>query len=450
MLLMEIIFWRSNMIHIDKNTRIPSVEETLGTLRMYNSLMPQFVDFDKLMMLLGYLQIQIEKISKPLFGVIGAPAKIDAANNMKSWIYRYSDPSLFEPTKDGISLSKASVDGAFETGCLSEDAQLLIRTYQKYANLTKARGTLVSLLQNPMSDMISCDGHKMLIIRPEWASQNTGRVAMRNPAIQNIPRELQEIITVPKGFVLLHTDSGQVEPRIIYSAYINDPQIKYLINLYDDAYFGVLHYVTMSDEERNSGRTDFKKMEITESMQANRKSIKTYSNAVMYGSKSNSTGDPIKAAMIKYIGSHPLRLQWVDNLMSLINNGQTVFKTAFGTPIDTSKSPKLEDGNMHSGSLSEQKLKLAINNPIQGTAADLMRISVGEANKILMNRAKKSYIVNYVHDAGTFAIHEDEYDNIAKDLGDIVSYDIEGWLPIKAEPEFGRDNGKKGLIEDLY
>ena len=43
------------MIHVNKNTRIPSVEETLGTLRYHNSMMPQFADFDKVMMNINYL-----------------------------------------------------------------------------------------------------------------------------------------------------------------------------------------------------------------------------------------------------------------------------------------------------------------------------------------------------------------------------------------------------------
>ena len=105
---------------------------------------------------------------------------------------------------------------------------------------------------------------------------------------------------------------------------------------------------------------------------------------------------------------------------------------------------------MKAHSINDELLKLAINNPIQATAADLMRLSVYEANKIMMNKAKKSYIVNYVHDAGSFAIHEDDYDKIADDLGDIVAYDVEGWLPIYAEPEFGRKNGEHGLFKDLY
>lgn len=438
------------MININKSTYIPGVDETLGTLRLHNQMMPQFVDFDKIMMNLGYLQLRIKDVSYELFDVIGRPSGVDAGNNMKAWLMRNEDISGFDTTSTGISLDKNSLAKAIESGTLSNRALDILDKYKTYATSVKTRGSLVSLLQNPMSDAPSCDGHKMLIIRPEWHGQNTGRVAMRNPAVQNLPREIQEIVTVPQGFVLCHTDSGQIEPRIIYSAFIRDPQIQALIRLYNDAYFGVLHYITMPEQDILSGRTDFVKMEITDSMKEGRKSIKTHSNAVMYGSKSNPSGDPVKAAMIKRIGEHPARLDWINDLSSQINRGVTVFNTAFGTPINTANSAKLVDGNMRAGSIEEEKLRLAINNPIQGTAADLMRVSVYEANKFLMSNAKKSYIINYVHDAGMFAIHQDEYDKVADYLGDIVSYNVEGWLPISAEPEFGRNGGKSGLIPDLY
>lgn len=438
------------MIHVDKNTYIPSVEEALGTLRLHNSRMPQFVDFDKLMMELNYLQLLIKKVSGPLFDVIGKPLRVSAADNMKSWLVNNGQTDGFNFGKEGLSLSDESISGGIESGQLREDTIYLIRVYQKYSSYTRMRGTLVSLLQNPISNVPSCDGHRMLIINPTWWPQNTGRVAMRDPAVQNLNKELQELITVPQGYIKLHTDSGQIEPRIVYSVYIPDKQIQALIRLYDDAYYGLLHYCSMPISEVGNGNTTFTPMAITDEIKAGRQTIKTYGNAVMYGSKSNPTGDPVKAAMINRIGNHGLRLDLVREYQTQIAMGQTVFKTAFGTPINTSNSAKLISSNRRAGSDEEERLRLAINNPIQGTAADLMRISIYEANKVLMNKAKNSYIIHYVHDAGVFAIHEDDYSNVAKELGDIVAYDVEGWLPIHAEPEEGRDGGSAGLIKDLY
>ena len=166
------------MIYVDKNTRIPSVDETLGTLRMHNNMLPMFVDFDKLMMNLNYIQLLIPKVSGPLFQEIGRPPKVSAADNMKAWLINHNMTAGFDSTKTGISLEKSSVDSAIESGKLTQEAIDLLRVYQKYSEYTKIRSTLVGLLQNPISNAPSCDGHRMLIIKPTWHPQNTGRVAM--------------------------------------------------------------------------------------------------------------------------------------------------------------------------------------------------------------------------------------------------------------------------------
>lgn len=435
------------MIYVTKETYIPSVNETLGTLRMHNQMMPQFADFDKVMMYINYFQRYCTEIGKELFDYIGVPAKKEARPNMVAWLERNEDTSGFFMGKEGISLSEESIASAIETGGLSPLAEELLDLYQKYSSARRSKTTMLGLLQNPISDHPSCDGHRMLMLRPEWHPQNTGRVAMRHPAIQNWPRELQDVLTVPLGYVLCHTDSGQIEPRLTYSNYVTDKQIVALINLYNDAYFGVLHYCTMPESDIVSGKVDFIPMEITDELKSKRQSIKTYGNAVMYGSKSNVKNDPIKAAMIKRIGEHPSRLKLVEERRQAIRRGEIIFRTVFGTPIDITKSPKLEGGRYESK--EDQMLKLAINNPIQGTAADLMRLSVYEANKILMNKTKKSFIISYIHDAGCFAIHEDELHKVKDEIGTVVSYQVDGWIPIHAEPEFGR-NRKSGLIPDLY
>ena len=435
------------MIYITSETHIPSVNETLGILRRHNEMLPQLLDFDKVQMYLNKCLLESGKIKGPLFEClkISSLSNITPADALKRLLTENGYAGYFKRTKTGISLEKGSIDQALSTGKMDKDTVAIIQAYQRYSNMNKSARTLMGLLQLPICDAVSYDNHRMLMVTPTWAPQNTGRVAMKDPAIQNFPREFQDLLTVPKGWTILHTDSGQIEPRVIYSAFIRDPQIQALINLYDDAYFGVLHYVTMPEQLIASGTTNFEKMQLTDEQKEMRKEIKTYQNAVMYGSTSNDKASPIKDALIRRIGQHHMRQAWLASNNRELAKGVTVFKSAFGTPIDISLSQKLN--GLDGGEADYEFVKLAINNPIQATAADLMRVSVDEANFLLGKKATKSYIVNYVHDAGTFAIHDDDYDKVADELADIVSYHVDGWLPIKAEPEFGR---VKGWFEDYY
>lgn len=419
------------MLKLDKNTTIPTVEQTLNTLRMHNAMMPTYVDYDMLLMSIFKLNTLIRQNDNALFSELGLLSSASRVHAIKQYILERRLEGYFGKTGKGeLSLDKASIDAALQSN-ISEEAKMLLKFYRAASTYEKVRGQLIPFLQNPMSDKLSFDGHRMLEVRPTWSAQNTGRVAMSKPAIQNMSRAVQSLITVPKGYKLIHCDSGQVEPRIIYSTFLCDKQIQALIRLYDDAYYGILHYVTMPEQYILDGRTEFEKREITDELKDRRSRIKTYGNAVMYGSTSNKENDPVKEAMIKRIGNHPSRLQKLEEIKKDIAMGRTVFRTFFGTPIDAGLSSKLAGGTYNQ---QEELLKLGINNPIQGTAADLMRYSVYQANKILTN-VKDSYIVNYVHDAGTFCVAEDEYDEVGELLMGIVGYDVEGWLPIHADGE---------------
>lgn len=437
------------MINITKDTQFPTVSNVIGILNSYNQLMPVLLDFDKIHQYISWFSLEIDNIGKPLFETLkGVRGRDTVSSLLTIWLkQRGEDISVFNRTKTGFSLDKDSIKKAIESGRLSEEAVTVLGLAQTYNNYVKTRKTLISFLQFPVIGAKSFDGHRMIAVRPKWRGQNTNRVAMYEPAFQNLNREMQDIFTCPEGWIRIHCDSGQIEPRTIYSSYLPDPQIQALINLYGDAYFGILHYCTMPLSHIADKRLTFEKMD-TEKYKKDRQLIKTYGNAVMYGSTSNPGKDPIKQAMIDRIGKHPIRLQWIEQCKEQIERGNYIFKTYFGTPIDISKSDKLVNYEYATQEdLNYELLKLAINNPIQGTAADLMRLSVVEAYKLLSREGKDSVISMYIHDAGVFHVHENDYDKIGDRLKDIVAYNVEGWIPIKADSKVGRDDG---LFPDLY
>lgn len=433
------------MIALTKKSHIPSVEQVLELLRSNNNMMPIYIDYDKTIMSIYGMQKKIDEMFTEFHELTGMNARTGV---LAKYLLEYANQngflSAFSKTEAGAySVGEESIEGVLSS-TVDERHRLVVNLFTSISKMQKARGTLVTYLQNPISDRVSCDMHRMLEVRPVWAPQNTGRVAMQKPAIQNMPRQLQELITVPRGYKLIHTDSGQVEPRITYSAFVVDEQIKALINLYNDAYFGLLHYCTMPESDVRSGTLNFKKLEITDSMKENRQSIKTNGNAVMYGSVANKE-DPIKRAMIDRIGNHPSRLRWIDWINDELNKGRREFYSYFGTPINIYNSDKLATAKDKRGEL----VRLAINNPIQGTAADLMRASACEAGRLIMT-ARDSYIVAYIHDAGLFCVSEDDYDEIGDKLKNIVAYTVDDWVPVNAEAEVYEFSSKGAYANYKY
>jgi len=460
------------MIEVELNSQdLLSTDDLISVLSGYNSIMPIYLDLDRILYIIADLTIQIRKYEDKLLQLVSPTVTVTFSNGYDSkyiksvvaeYIHKRVPSEFLVYTKTmTISMSKEALTETI-TGLGKDYPEEVdvIRTYLDWNSAVYNKRTMLGYLTYPsVNDKLSIENHRMLRCMPTWAPQNSGRVGMTNPAIQNIKREYQNIVTCPAGYNLIHADSGQIEPRIVYSWIIKDPQIQTLINLYDDSYYGVLHYCTMPEEDITSGRLDFTPMEITPELKEKRKKIKTYTNAVMYGSTSNAEADPIKDAMIQRIGKHPMRLSFCKTLEEQIDRGVRKFPTAFGRLIDISNSKKLvgESNEDAVGSLEDflnnknagykssdryQLLKLAINNPIQGTAADFMNKSVQYVQHLLLERnCIRSSIACYIHDAGVFYVHDDDMDKIGDELKDVVAYHVNGWLPIHAEAEVNSFSG---------
>lgn len=424
-------------MYLTKNSIIPSPSSIISLLDVYASRMPQYIDYDVAHYWASHLTTTAEKQTKMLSDLLSMNiGTISGTNETKDWILSHGYGNYFKKTKTGISLDKNDVEEILLRD-IPDDLRAVLMLSRDLSQTTGARGTLLSLMQNPMSDKLSYEKHRMLECKPIWDIQNTGRIGMKKPAIQNIDRILQPVMTVPEGYVYVHADSGQCEPRITMSWILKDPVLNKLVMMYNDAYYAYVHYVMYADTLVGNP-DEWKPFEITDELKHQRKDIKTFVNAVMYGATSNPTNNPVKGGLIKRIGEHPMRKAHVHELENLIRTNKPIC-TYFGTEIDIYASDKLKD--IDAGYYDTELLKLAINNPIQGTAADLMRYSASAVSQLLMSKAKKSHILNYIHDAVTLAVHEDDFPKIENDLNDLVAYEVEGWLPITQDLEIGRQEG---------
>lgn len=415
---------------------IPSVQESLDTLNLYNELMPQYIDYDLVLQNACTTRALMSPLREAFEDLVHEKAYTkELRTELSDWICKKGYHPLFPTTKTGISTEKEVVENILADNGIPTDLRDVLTIFRAHSELMSARKFLFSVLQNPIADCLSYEKHRMLELRPLWVPQNTGRLGMQKPAIQNIPRNLQSLQTVPEGYVFVHADSAQLEPVTTMSWILKDPVITALYFKYMDAYYAYLHYAQFHDTL--VGDIDkVQPLEIDDNLKEMRKTLKTFVNAVMYGAKSNPTNNPIKANLIKYLGNHPARLRHCEELQYILNKRGKP-ETYFGNPIDIYQSSKLEGES--SSYYGEELMKLAINNPIQGTGADLMRYSVRHVQDMLVTNSRKSRIINYVHDAVSLAVYEDDFDKVRPYLDDLVAYEVEGWIPIRQDLQIGRE-----------
>ena len=436
------------MHQIPLTMRMPDAVQTCRTITRHNDRMGICLDYDKIQEYYSYFTIVGRDTRKRLQKYLGFGISDKMTDDQfYGYLRKFGvNEGLLKTPKGAVSVSTESLQSAINTGLYSPELVTLMETMCKLNKAEYMESALFSYTRYEPVNVPTFDGHRMIVVHPTWAVQNTGRFAMQNPAIQNIAKELSDVNTVPEGWVLYEVDSSQIEPRIIYSAFIPDKQIQTLINLYNDAYYGLLHYVTMPIEHIASGTLNFEKHEITDDMAQKRQLLKRLGNGVMYGKQSNPGNDPLIANYISRIGGHPMRVKWQKKMEDAVDRGQTIFPTVFGTEIDITAGDGKDKYLGNPDALRNHFVRCAINNPIQGTAGDLAKYSVMMADHFLTRNCPNSVILKYTHDSGTFAIHESEYDVAMPFLKDVTAYQVEGWLPIYSEGEEGRH---KGLFPDI-
>ena len=290
---------------------IPTVAETVGTLTKHTDNFGVPLDYDRMTEYDAYYTIKGMKCRREIIRYTGLTVDPkDFKDSHFAGILKSAGvvTGLLLTKKGDISLSAESLDSVVNTGLYSDEIVQLIKLYKESIECFKAVSVFDKIYEAyPISRTETFDNHRMIIVHPIWVPQNTGRIGAREPGIMNFGHNIHDVFTVPKGYRYIEVDSGQIEPRIIQSAYLNDQQLKKCTMLYNDAYYGYIHYcLFLTDVMRQSGTLDFQPIEITDEMKDLRKRFKTYGNATMYGSTENILNDPYKAAFIRYIGGHQI------------------------------------------------------------------------------------------------------------------------------------------------
>lgn len=363
-------------------------------------------------------------------------------------INRFGVNSELLKSRGKESVDKFVIASVLESGMISEDAKEFIELYK----IISDRGQKISSLEQyitkcPLWSTESYEGHRMTIARSEWVVLATSRLGAREPSVQNLNKLFADIVTYPRGWLMIRADSGQIEPRITYSWFIPDPVLKQLIILYDDAYYAQYHYITMTKEEMDRAYANPFAIEKKPLIVENRQQIKRLGLAGNYGGQLANEDQKLAIPYKQRIVNHPGRLVWEKKVRDAVeNNGQEVFYGAFGAPVRPEDNQKYQRGTP---GWNEHLIRCGINNPVQTTASELACQGIYEADKILTERGHEgSWIGYFKHDEGLYYLEPRDY-KLASDLCECVSYQVEKdgqkWIPIKSDVF----EGKKKGIEDV-
>lgn len=237
----------------------------------------------------------------------------------------------------------------------------------------------------------------------------TGRISSTDPNLQNIPirmelgRKIRKVFIPEDGYVFLDADYSQIELRVL--AHLSGDER--LINAYKEA--KDIHRITASEVFH----TPFD--EVTDEQRSNAKAVNF---GIVYGISSFGLGQDLNITrkeadrfIEKYFETYPSIKGYLDRLVAEAKD-KGYSTTLFGRrrPI-----PELSSSNFMQRSFGE---RVAMNSPIQGTAADIIKIAMNRVNRKLKDTDMRSRLILQVHDELLVEAHKDEIEEVKQIIVD--------------------------------
>ena len=306
-----------------------------------------------------------------------------------------------------------------------KDQHDIIKHIIEYRELTKLKGTYVDALPELVNKHTG-----RLHTSYNQTGTNTGRISSSNPNLQNIPirteigREVRRAFIASEGRVLLAVDYSQIELRVL--AHVS--QDKTLLEAFAQGLD--IHKATAAA---------VKGIPVDDVTYEERSFAKRVNFGLLYGMgafrlarDSELTFAEAEAFIKDYFARLPQVEQYIEDTKRQAREADGV-KTLFGR---IRRFPALMNPRSSRRS-QEAELRAAVNMPIQGTAADIMKQAMINLHNELKKSSFEASMILQVHDELVLDVPEDEIDRVKALVVDVMENAYQLDAPLKANAEVG-------------
>ena len=329
--------------------------------------------------------------------------------------------------KQGLPVLKKTPKGQPSTNedtlkRLSEEYELpkIILQYRTLAKLKSTYTDSLINIENPKTERIHTSYQQ--------AVTSTGRLSSTDPNLQNIPiktaegRRIREAFIPEKGNVLISADYSQIELRIM--AHLSqDKNLTYAFNNDIDVH--------------SSTAAEVFGVAIDNVSQDQRRSAKAINFGLMYGMSAfgltRQLGIPRGEAQ-EYLDTYFARYtgvrDYMDNIKAQAKEDKYV-ETIMGRRL------YLNEINAANGLRRQAAERAAINAPLQGSAADIIKKAMLDIDELLLNEMQEVQMIMQVHDELIFESPKDNADVVMKKMKETMEKTVQLNIPLIAEAAIG-------------
>jgi len=367
---------------------------------------------------------KLEKIKQDVFEIAGEEFNINSTQQLstilfeKLKVHEQLGIKRIKKTKTGYSTDVSVLE--------SLSAHPIAKKMLEYRQLSKLKSTYIDAIP----DLINKKTGRVHASFNQTATA-TGRISSSNPNLQNIPvrtdigREIRKaFIPQKENWLILSADYSQIELRIMAHLSGDDTLKKAFINNED------IHSRTAAD---------IFAVEICQVSPDMRRKAKEINFGIMYGmgpyGLSRRLEIPVKEAE-HFINAYFVRYPKVnDFIVRTIARG---YSQGFVTTLLNRRRylPELKSGNQNIRRFGE---RTAVNTPIQGTAADLIKVAMIRIADRIRNEDWQAKMILQIHDELLFEVPENEADDLASMVKTEMENAIELSVPIIADVGMGKN-----------
>lgn len=351
------------------------------------------VDLEKLQAYGKELDALIEKEAERVYELAGESFNINSPKQLGVILFEKMDIPPVKKTKTGYSTAAEVLEKL-------RDGYPIVEHILAYRQYTKLKSTYVEGLIAVMTSE-----HKIHSSFNQTITA-TGRISSTEPNLQNIPvklemgRRIRELF-IPSSdeYIFLDADYSQIELRVL-AALAGDENLIHAFNEGID-----IHTLTASQVFH----VPFE--EVTPLERSNAKAVNF---GIVYGIGAFSLSEDLKitqkeaAAYIEgYFEKYPKIKEYLDGCISFARDHGYV-KTIFNRKRDI---PEINSKNFNLREFGKRK---AMNTPIQGTAADIIKLAMVHVHQALRDEGLKSKVILTVHDELLLEVYRPEQEKVAK------------------------------------
>lgn len=400
-----------NQYELYENIELP-VTRILGEMEFAGTE----IDLDVLKEMDTAFDETIEKLANDIYRISGTTFNISSPKQLGQVLFEDLGLKGGKKTKTGYSTSQDVLEKII-------DAHPVVPLVLEYRMLTKLSSTYLKGLQEQVFP-----DNKIHTIYKQTLT-HTGRLSSVDPNLQNIPVRSEEGKLIRKAFVshngyLVSFDYSQIELRIL-------AHMAHVTNLIDAFNQG-------KDIHRHTAALVFgvKDEEVTPQMRSQAKAVNF---GIIYGMSefrlSKDIGMSISEArdfINKYFETYPEVKTYMDEVV------ETCKKQGYVSTLLNRKRyiPTINDKNFM---VRQQAQRYAMNTPIQGTGADVLKLAMIEVDKALKEKNLKSQMILQVHDELIFDVFEDELEEVMSLVKEKMENCIKMDVPLIVEGNYAKN-----------